>query len=198
VLLALMQCEEHRTLSALLRKIAGVGSRVDGLSHFFKHAPWPTKLLVTQWWDHSGQVLGPLVVAEHARQRALRPKRRGRPRKTVVTGFLIVDDPTHEKPKGKKREGLGRHDSSTAKKTVKGHSLFASLYVLVGRRCPLEPQLYRQKAICDREEVPFQSKIDLAEEVLRTFAPVADTCTHVLMDSWSTCRRLWRLVLGRG
>lgn len=198
VLLALMQCEEHRTLSGLLRKIAGVGNRVDGLSHFLKHAPWQTKLLVARWWQHYGQVVGPLVADEHARQHALRPKRRGRPRKTVVTGFLIVDDSTHAKPKGKKMEGLGRHYSSSAKKTVKGHSLFVSLYVLLGRRCPLEPRLYRQKAVCEREKVPFQSKVDLAEEVIRTFAPVADTGTHVLMDSWYTCRRLWRAALGRG
>ncbi len=198
VLLALMQCEEHRTLSALLRKVAGVGRRVDGLSRFLKAAPWKPELLVTRWWQHYCQVLGPLVVAEHARQRALRPKRPGRPRKTVVTGFLIVDDSTHDKPKGKKMEGLGRHYSSSAKKTVKGHSLFTSLYVLLGRRCPLEPQLYRQKAVCEREKVPFKSKVDLAEEVIKTFEPVPGTRTHALMDSWYTCRRLWRRALARG
>jgi hypothetical protein len=198
VLLALMQCEEHRTLSGLLRKIAGVGSRVDGLSRFLKDAPWHAEDLVTQWWGHYCQTVGPLVAAEHTRQRALRPKRRGRPGKTAVTGFLIIDDSTHEKPKGKKMEGLGRHYSSTAKKTVKGHSLFASLYVVFGRRCPLAPRLYRQKAVCEREKVPFQSKVDLAAEVIRTFQPVSDTLTHVLFDSWYTCRRLWRAAVGRG
>jgi hypothetical protein len=198
VLLALMQCEEHRTLSALLRKIAGVGHRVDGLSRFLKEAPWNAELLAARWWRNYCQVLGPLVVAEHARQHALRPKRPGRPRKTVVTGFLIVDDSTHEKRKGKKMEGLGRHYSSTAKQTVTGHSLLASLYILLGRRCPLAPSLYRQKAVCDREEVAFQSKVDLAAEIIRTFEPVPGTRTHALMDSWYTCRRLWRLALGRG
>lgn len=198
VLLGLMQCEKQRTLSGMLRKVAGVGSRVDSLAHFFKRSPWPTSQLVTRWWEHYGQIVRPLVVAEHTHQRALRPKRRGRPRKTVVTGFLIIDDSTHEKRKGKKMEGLGRHYSSTAKKTVAGHSLFVSLYVLLGRRCPLEPRLYRQKAVCDREQVPFQSKIDLAAEVIRTFVPVADTQTHVLMDSWYTCRRIWRAAAGQG
>jgi hypothetical protein len=198
VLLALMQCEEHRTLSALLRRIAGVSHCVDGLSRFLKDAPWQAELLVARWWRHYCQVLGPMVAAEHARQRALRPKRPGRPRKTVVTGFLIVDDSTHEKRKGRKMEGLGQHYSSTAKQTVKGHSLFTSLYVLLGHRCPQEPQLYRQKAVCEREKVPFQSKVDLAEEVIRTFEPVPGTRTHALMDSWYTCRRLWRLALGRG
>jgi hypothetical protein len=198
LLLALMPCEEHRTLAGLLRRVAGVGARVAGRSHFFRWSPWPTTRLVKRWWEHYGHVLGPLVGAEHARQRALRPTRRGRPRKTVVTGFLIVDDSTHEKRKGKKMEGLGRHDSSSAKKPVIGHSLFVSLYVLLGRRCPLEPRLYRQKAVGDREQVPFQSKVDLAEEVIRTVAPGANTQTHVLMDSWYTCRRLWRAALGRG
>ncbi len=198
VLLALMQCEDRRTLSGLLRKIAGVGQRVDGLSHFFKHAPWQMERLVARWWRHYCQVLGPLVAAEHARQRAQRPKRRGRPRKTVVTGFLIVDDSTHEKRKGKKMQGLGRHYSGSAKTTVPGHSLFTSLYVLLGRRCPLAPQLYRQQAVCARENVPFSSKVDLAVELIRTFAPVAGTRTHVLIDSWYTCRRLWRAAVGRG
>jgi hypothetical protein len=198
VLLALMQCEEHRTLSALLRKVAGAGHRVDGLSRFLKAAPWHPEVLVARWWRHYCQVLGPLVVAEHNRQRALRPKRPGRPRKTVVTGFLIIDDSTHEKPKGKKMEGLGQHYSSSAKRTVKGHSLFSSLYVLLGRRCPLAPRLYRQKAVCEQEKVPFQSKVDLAGEVIRTFEPVPGTRTHVLMDSWYTCRRLWRQALARG
>jgi hypothetical protein len=193
-----MQCEDRRTLSGLLRKIAGAGSRVDGLSHFFKDAPWHAELLVARWWRHYCQVLGPLVAAEHARHRAQRPKRRGRPRKTVVTGFLIVDDSTHEKRKGRKMEGLGRHYSGSAKQCVPGHSLFTSFYVLLGRRCPLAPQLYRQQAVCAREKVPFRSKVDLAEEVIRTFAPVADTLTHVLMDSWYTCRRLWRAAVARG
>lgn len=40
MLLALMQCEEHLTLSALLRQVAGVGQRIDGLSRFFAAAPW--------------------------------------------------------------------------------------------------------------------------------------------------------------
>lgn len=198
VLLALMQCEKPRTLSGLLRKIAGVGSRVDGLSRFLKDAPWHPEQLVACWWEHHGQTLQPLVAAEHTRQRVLRPKRRGRPRKTVVTGFLIIDDSTQHKPKGKKMEGLGRHYSSTAKKTVSGHSLVVSLAVLLGHRCPLAPQLYRQKAVCVREKVPFRSKIDLAADVIGTFRPVPDTRTHVLFDSWYTCRRLWRAAVTRG
>jgi hypothetical protein len=61
-----------------------------------------------------------------------------------VTGYLIGDDSTIEKRKGKKMEGLGRHHSTSEDKRVPGHSLVESLYVLLGRRCPLAPQLYRR------------------------------------------------------
>jgi len=80
----------------------------------------------------------------------------------------------------------------------KGHSLFTGLYLLLGRRCPLAPQLDRQEAVCQQEKVPFKSKVTLALEAVRDFAPVPGTQTHVLVDSWYTCRQLWRAVLKRG
>ena len=57
--------------------------------------------------------------------------------------------------------------------------------------------MYRQKAVCEREGVPFQSKVDLAEKVIREFEPLADTCTHVLIDSWYVNKRIWKAVKGR-
>src|SRR5713226_7357349 len=83
-------------------------------------------------------------------------------------------------------------------KRVRGHSLVQSLYVLLGRHCPLAPQLYRQQAVCTAEGVPFQSKIDLMEAMIRTFEPVAGTLTHVLLDSWYSAKRLWRAARERG
>jgi len=37
-----------------------------------------------------------------------------------VTGYLIGDDSTLAKPTGKKMEGVGHHDSSTAAARVRG------------------------------------------------------------------------------
>ena len=95
-------------------------------------------------------------------------------------------------------EGLGLHHSTTQDKRVRGHSLVEGLYVLLGRRCPLAPQLYRQQAVCVAEEVPFASLIDLMETVIRTFEPVAGTVTHVLLDTWYSAKRLWRAARERG
>jgi hypothetical protein len=122
----------------------------------------------------------------------------GRPKKTVVTGFLVIDDSPHEKPKGKVMEGLGVHYSTTEGKQVRGHSLLTGLSLLLGRRCPLPPLLYRQRVVAQAEGVRFRSKIDLAEKVIRTFRPVPGTHTHVLVDAWYTCKRLWKVARGGG
>ena len=89
-------------------------------------------------------------------------------------------------------KGLGRHYSNSEERLVTGHCLFTGLYVLLGRRCPLQPRLYRQKKVCDQEGVPFQSKIDLAVAEIEQFEPVAGTHTHLLIDSWFHCRRVRR------
>ena len=197
VLLGLMLCEGTRTLSGLVRQIAD-GPSLAGLSRFLSQAPWQARDVVEGWLKHFRQEMQPLVEAELQRQRQAQPKHRGRPKPPVVTGYLIGDDSTIEKRKGKKMEGLGLHHSTTQDKRVRGHSLVESLYVLLGRRCPLAPQLYRQQAVCAAEDVLFQSKIDLMEAVIRTFEPVAGTLTHVLLDSWYSAKRLWRAARERG
>ena len=140
----------------------------------------------------------PVVQAEHARQRTRQPKRRGRPGKTVVTGYLIGDDSVMQKRRGKKMGGLGSHFSSTAEKTVRGHCLMQALYVLLGRQSVLEPKMYRQRAVCEVEGVAFASKVEMMIETIRTFAPVPGTQTHVLLDSWFTAKKVWRAVRERG
>ena len=81
-------------------------------------------------------------------------------------------------------QGLGRHHSSTEGKRVLGHSLVQGMYVLLGRQCPLAPQMYRQQSVCQTEGEAFHSKIELMVECIRSFEPVAGTRTHVLLDSW--------------
>ncbi len=184
VLLGLMLCEGTRTLRGLLRQIADRPS-LAGLSRFFSEAPWEARAVVERWLEH----FQPEVAAELQRQRQGQPKRRGRPKPPVVTEYLIGDDSTIHKRKAKKMEGLGLHHATTEDKRVPGHSLVESLYVLLGRRCPLAPQMYRQQTVCEAEGVPFESLIDLMEATIRTFEPVAGTLTHVLLDTWYSAKR---------
>jgi hypothetical protein len=191
VLLGLMLCEGARTLSGLLEQIAHSPS-LAGLSRFLSEAPWEEAAVVESWLRHFREEMQPQVAEEVQRERQMQPKRRGRPKIPVVTGYLIGDDSTMQKRKAKKMEGLGMHHSTTEDKRVRGHSLVESLYVVMGRRCPLAPQLYRQQAVCEVEGVSFASKIKLMETTIRTFEPIAGTVTHVLLDSWYSAKCLWR------
>ena len=197
ILLGLMLCQSGRTLSGLLRQVNSNIS-VSGASRFMSQAPWQAEDLARTWQHHFRQEMRPQVQAEHARLRRQRKKKRGRPKKTVVTGYLIGDDSTMTKRRGKKMGGLGCHYSGTEKKTVTGHSLVQGLYLLLGRRCPLAPRMYRQQTVCEAEGEVFASKVDLMAEMIRTFEPVANTLTHVLLDSWYTSKRIWHVARERG
>ena len=197
ILLGLMLCQSNQTMSGLLKQVSR-GVSLSGMSRFMSQAPWQASDLARNWQQQFHQEMAPKVREHHTQQKRRRPKKRGRPKKTVVTGYLIGDDSTMRKRRGKKMEGLGKHYSGSDKKVVTGHSLVQGLYVLLGRRCPLLPQMYRQKVVCEAEGVPFLSKIELITNQIAEFEPVADTMTHVLLDSWYTCKRIWRVARERG
>lgn len=197
ILLGLMLCQGASTLTGVLGQVEGQVS-LSGSSRFLSSAPWSVEEVSRTWFNHFAREMAPLVEAEHRRRRARRPKRQGRPKATAVTGYLIGDDSVMQKVRGKKMGGLGHHYSSTAEQTVSGHCLVQALYVLLGRRCPLTPQMYRNKAVCEREGVPFQSKVELMETIITTFEPVAGTQTHVLLDSWYTAKKIWKAARERG
>jgi hypothetical protein len=197
VLLGFIQCQQARTLSGLQRSVAQGGS-LSGLSRFFALAPWESEALVARWQERFRMQMTLVVQAELKRQQDVQPKRRGRPKAPVVTGYLIGDDSTMHKEKGRKMEGIGKHHSTTHERRVRGHSLVQGLYVLLQRRCPLPPRLYRQQYVCEREQVAFQSKIDLMIELIQSFEPVAGTLTHVLLDSWYGAKVIWKTARERG
>jgi hypothetical protein len=197
VLLGLTECEERKTMTGLLR-VVGEQISLSGLSRFMSKWPWSPAEVAQTWMLRFRQRLEPLVQAEHRRLRAEQPKRIGRPKATVVTGYLVFDDSVHSKPKGRKMGGLGQHFSNSEQRVVSGHCLFTGLYVLLGQRCPLPALMYRQKSVCQREGVPFQSKIDMAVSQIEGFDSATDAHTHVLIDSWYYCKRVRKAAQKRG
>jgi len=191
ILLGLVECEERKTLSGILRGVAESIS-LSGLSRFLSKWPWSPNEVAHTWMKRFRQRQEGLVQAEHMRLKAEVPKSVGRPKATVVTGYLIFDDSVHSKPKGRKMGGLGQHFSNSEQRTVTGHCLFSGLYVLFNQRCPLPMQLYRQKSVCQQEGVDFESKVEMATHQIESFEPVAGTQTHVLIDSWYHCRAVRR------
>lgn len=197
VLLALLECDETRTLSGLLRQVA-VKVTLSGMSRFLQRAPWSVEALTVQRQAHFNALVATEVAQAHAVQRAQQPRKRGRRRQTVVTGYLILDDSTCVQPYARQMEGQGRHYSSSDKCVMPGHSLFQGVYCLLGRQMPLTPQMYRQQAVCEREGVPFQSKIDMTIHAIETFEPAPNTHTHLLVDSWYVAKQVWRAARQRG
>lgn len=197
VLLGLIECEERRTMTGFLRTI---GERVSlsGLSRFLSKWPWSPAEVAEKWQQRFRQRMAVEVANEHAHLQAVQPRRVGRPKATVVTGYLILDDSIHVKPKGRKMGGLSRHYANGEGKVVRGHCLFTGLYLLLGQRSPLPMQMYSQKTVCEQEDVPFRSKIDMAVEQIESFQPVADTQTHLLIDSWYHCKQVRKTAQKRG
>jgi hypothetical protein len=192
VLLGLIECEERKTMSGLLRVI-GEQVSLSGLSRFLNKWNWSPAEVAQSWLLHFRQRMEPLAQAEHILLRTELPKCIRRPKQTIVTGFLIFDDSVHHKPKGQKMSGLGYHYSNTEQKVVAGHCLFTGLYVLLGQRCPLEPkQDVLPEKHRERENQPFQSKGEMAVKEIKNFAPVPVTQTHVLIDSWYHCKQVRR------
>lgn len=184
-------------MTGLLR-VVGERVSLSGFSRFLNKWPWSPEQVAQTWLQRFRQRMVPTVQAEHQRLKEERPKSVGRPKATVVTGYLIYDDSVQVKLKGCKMGGIGRHYSSTERRVVPGHCLFSGLYRLLGQCCPLVPEMYRQKAVCEREEVAFRSKIDMAVESIGRFEPVPETKTHVLVDSWFHCKRVRRAAQARG
>lgn len=197
VLMGLLHCDSSKTLSGILRQVAVVVT-MGGLSRFLISPAWSVAdLEQVRYQQFAGQVK-PIVAQLHQEQKAKRQRRKGRPTPTVVTGYLIMDDSTHIKRYyAKAKSGLGRHYSTIEKKVVQGHSLFQAVYVVEDYQFPLTPQMYCQKAVCEQIERPFCSKVDMSIEVVINFQPLADTHTHVLVDSWYLNKRLWKVIKAR-
>lgn len=191
VLLGLVECEERRTMTGLLR---GVGERIclSGLSRFLSKWLWSTDEVAQTWQQLFRLKMVSLVQAEHQRLRMVKAKAQGRPKKTVVTGYLIFDDSVHVKPKGRKMDGLGKHYSNTEGHVVAGHCMFSGLYVILGQNCPLQIQMYRPRDICELGSIPFLSKVDMAVNEIEQFEPVQNTHTHLIVDIWYHCKQVRR------
>lgn len=198
VLMGLLHCKASKTLSGMLREVA-VLVTLSGLSRFLISPAWSVAGLERVRYQQFAQQVEGVVAQAHQQQKAQRVRRRGRPKPTVVTGYLIMDDSTHVKRYyAKTASGLGLHYSTIERKTVPGHSLFQVVYEVEGHQFPLTPQMYCQKAVCEQMKQPFHSKVELSLEVVESFQPLANTHTHVLVDSWYLNKRLWKATKRRG
>lgn len=198
VLMGQLLSEAGHTLSHLHRAVSGKKS-LASLSRFFSDAPWDHHFVIKHNFSRFCREMQPKIDAEcqNRLNEMKKQKRRGKRSMPFVTGYLIGDDSTMYKPKGRKMQGIGKHHSTTYETQVTGHSLVQCLYTVLDRSCPLEPLLYRQKKIAEKEGVPFMSKVDLMIQQIQNFTPPTGTETHVLLDSWYNGKPLWKAARDR-
>jgi len=199
VLVALLMSLEGQTLSHLHRAVAGKKS-LSSISRFLSQAPWSHQDVIKYNFSRFCHMMNPKIEQERqkVKDQQKKLKRRGRRKEPLVTGYLIGDDSTMSKTKGVKMQGLGRHHSTTYGKRIIGHSLVQCLYTVLGRFCPLEPFLYRQKKTAEKEGVQFLSKIDIMIQYIQNFTPPDGTLTHMLLDSWYSAKKIWKAARDRG
>lgn len=125
------------------------------------------------------------ILNRHTRRAIQAAQRRGK----TVPVFVILDDSLVQKT-GKTMEGVAKHYSHTEDKQVLSHVWVTGQLVVMGDSYPLDWKLYRRQAECESAGVPFFSKPELAEEIVRNFEPFADTQTYVLADSWYSSQHL--------
>ena len=106
--------------------------------------------------------------------------------------LLIIDDTPIER-EGPAIEGVGVHYGG--KGLVKGQCVVTAILRQGNLKLGLAVKGYRPKCSCPPEE--FQSKVDLAVEVLEEAASMGAKFT-VLLDAWYACQRVLNSVAERG
>jgi len=102
--------------------------------------------------------------------------------------FLIVDDSLVKKT-GKKIPGCGWHkDHAQNMANVFGHQWVLSALLYKDFLCPLWAKLYHPKGT--RGCGPFQTKITMAQKIIRTLALPIPCKLYVLADSWYWAKTL--------
>jgi SRSO17 transposase len=137
-------------------------------------------------WDDEQVKACRLGILNRRTRRAIQAAQR---RGEKVPVFVIIDDSLVKKT-GKTMEGVAQHYSHTEHKQVLSHVWVTGQLVVMGHSYPLDWKLYRRQTECEEAGVPFFSKPQLAEEIVRSFEPFTDTHTYVLADSWYASQHL--------
>jgi hypothetical protein len=119
------------------------------LGRFLSEAPWSVAALTCARQRRCNQQVAEAVDQAQAQQRSERQLRPGRPARTVVTGYLVLDHSAQVKRYAKTRAGQGWHYSSSQGEQLPGHSRFQAVSARLGRQLPLTPQLYRSELSVD-------------------------------------------------
>jgi SRSO17 transposase len=164
-----------RNLAGLSRALPD-RAEASSLYRFMAHMDWDTEQVEQVRW----------ALLNRRTRRALQAA--GRKNKPLPV-FLAIDDSLTEKT-GQHMAGVDYHYSHSLGRTVLAHAWVTGQVVVMGQSYPVSWKLYRRRNSCEALGLEFASKPQLAQALLREFAPLPNTCTYVLTDSWYPSRDL--------
>jgi SRSO17 transposase len=172
-----------RNLAGLSRAVPD-GKSPCSLYRFMAQMEWDMEQVEQVRWE---------VLNRRTRRALAAAGRRGQP----VPVFLAIDDSLVEKS-GKCMEGADYHYSHSAGRTLWGHVWVTAQLVVLGQSYPVSWRLYQRRTTCQELGLPFSSKPELAQAIIRAFEPLAGTQTYVLTDSWYPSQQLLETCQERG
>jgi hypothetical protein len=158
-----------RNLAGLSRAIPD-GRNACSLYRFVAQMDWDMDHVERIRWE---------MLNRRTRRALQSAARHGQP----VPVFLAIDDSLVEKS-GQQMEAVDYHYSHSAGTTVLGHVWVTGHLIVLGQSYPVSWKLYRRQVTCEAMGVPFVSKPELAQAIIRAFEPLPGTTTYVLTDSW--------------
>jgi SRSO17 transposase len=172
-----------RNLAGLSRAIPNSKS-ASSLYRFMAEMDWNAEQVEQVRWE---------TLNRRTRRALQAVGRRSRP----VPVFLIIDDSLVKKS-GKCIENVDYHYSHSSGRTELGHVWVTGHLVVLGQSYPVAWKLYRRRKMCERLEIPFAAKPELAASILEAFQSLPGTQTYVLTDSWYPSQDLLNLCAERG
>jgi SRSO17 transposase len=113
--------------------------------------------------------------------------------------FLVIDDTQCKKDSSTtKMEKLDYHYSHADGKSVWSHCLVSAHVVTESYSFTWDFRSYFRKAYCEKHQLPFKSKLDLAVELIQEYPMSEDEQVYVLVDNWYTGRKVIEACSQRG
>ena len=105
-------------------------------------------------------------------------------------GWLVIDD-TFAHKTGEMIEVVGIFWDHTEKRHVLAHNTVAMGFVTPkGKSYPLDFRLHFKEDLCEKEKIPFKSKITLGKELIEYALTLGLDIQGVLFDSWYAAKEL--------
>ncbi|WP_410514550.1 IS701 family transposase [Paenibacillus sp. BR2-3] len=171
----ILLCEGRKTITSI-RKQTGQYRDLSCITRFLKESTWCKNRVQRRR-------------IQFLIERIRRSRRNKGDSRTLV--FFIIDDTSCKKDKSTKRmEGLDFHFAHDDGKSQWSHCLVTSHLVTDGFSLSWDFRPYFRKEYCEKHNLPFKSKNDLAIQMIEDYPASDDELVYVLMDSWYTSEKI--------